>query len=112
MKTNCLIPKRYVVAASLLLTGVLLACYDVGVSRIWVSFVCVCIANIRRVTAAFSNQTAAPSNGEYIVVDDESVLQPRKRPLLIIDIRHDSHCLGDERFPCVGRRSRKVLFST
>ena len=30
MKTKCLIPKRYIVAASLMLIGVLLTCYDVG----------------------------------------------------------------------------------
>ena len=30
MKTNCLIPKRYIVSASLMLIGVLLTCYDVG----------------------------------------------------------------------------------
>lgn len=30
MKTNCLIPKRYLVAASLILLGVLVTCYDVG----------------------------------------------------------------------------------
>src|SRR5262252_4138247 len=30
MKTKCLIPKRYLVAVSLILLGVLLTCYDVG----------------------------------------------------------------------------------
>ena len=30
MKTNCLIPKRYLVAASLLLIGVVLTCYNAG----------------------------------------------------------------------------------
>ena len=30
MKTKCLIPKRYIVAASLMLIGVVLTCYDAG----------------------------------------------------------------------------------
>ena len=30
MKTKCLIPIRYIVAASLMLLGVVLTCYDAG----------------------------------------------------------------------------------
>ena len=30
MKTNCLIPKRYLLAASLMLIGVVLTCYNAG----------------------------------------------------------------------------------
>ncbi len=66
MKTNCLIPKRYIVSASLMLIGVLLTCYDVG-------------ANLRR--GSEQNRSSGPDilRSEN---DDDPEYRERRREFL------------------------------